>query len=407
MRPSCDFFAAFFCAASCFSLFAQAPAPQAASEAKVPVPVATDTTSALFDGLIRPDAARGTTSAYMPVLFPSSHATNLLELKNGDLWCVWFSGQWEGLSGVGIVFSRLRKGSQRWEKPQLIDQQEGASFQNPVLFQSPDGAVHLYHTTQEARQGEANAHVLEAVTRDNGATWSKPAMVFSKPGAFSRHPLMILPDGTWMLPMTYVTSKGIDKGSETNYSAMELSKDGGKTWKECVVENSFARVQPTVVQLAPDRLLSFFRDRSAKWVYESTSSDGCKWSELKATALPNNNASVQAFRLKNGHLVMVFDNLRKGPRRPLSIALSKDEGRTWSHVRDVEVGRPELGEESSKTRGAAREEYSYPSVLQTRDGVIHVAYTFRRLTIKVVSFQEDWILKGGSVGIYQGAAASK
>jgi predicted neuraminidase len=362
---------------------------------------------ALANGQIRNDPGRGISEAYLPVLFPSSHAANLIELKDGDLLCVWFSGHWEGDSNVGIVFSRLRKGTQRWSEPHLIDRQEGVSFQNPVLFQAPDGVIHLYHTTHEAHQGEANAHVLESVSHDNGITWSPPVLLFGKPGAFTRHPLLLLPDSTWLLPMTYVTSKGIGEGSETNYSVMELSHDAGKTWKECMVPQSFARVQPTVVQPAPGQLLSFFRSRKSDFIYQSSSKDGCQWTEPTATILPNNNASVQAFRLQDGHLIIVFDNQHNGPRRPVSIALSEDNGRTWKYVRDIETGRPELGNESSKVMGAGREEYSYPSVLQTRDGLIHVAYTFRRQTIKVISFREEWIRKGGTVGLYKGASSEK
>jgi predicted neuraminidase len=155
---------------------------------------------ALANGQVRKNPREKTSAAYLPILFPSSHAANLLELKNGDLLCVWFSGHWEGDSKVGIVYSRLHKAAQRWSEPQLIDQQEGVSFQNPVLFQAPDGAIHLYHTTQEAHQGEANAHVLESVSRDNGVTWSQPVLIFEKPGAFTRHPLLLLPDSTWLLP---------------------------------------------------------------------------------------------------------------------------------------------------------------------------------------------------------------
>ena len=38
-------------------------------------------------------------------------------------------------------------------------------------------------------------------------------------------------------------------------------------------------------------------------------------------------------------------------------------------------------------------EYSYPSVLQTSDGYIHVSYTYNRETIKYVKFMENWIYK--------------
>jgi len=364
------------------------------------------------DGIVR-RAANGTEQALLPIGFPSSHAANLLQLKNGDLLCVWFAGSWEGNSGVGIVLSRLNRGSHTWTKPQLIDNHDAESYQNPVIFQSPDGAVHIYHTTQGAGAGEANSKVLEVVSHDNGQHWSAPAVLFDNGGSFTRHPLLVLAPKTWLLPMTYVTSKGIGEGAETNYSAMKLTRDGGAHWEECGVTDSFARVQPTVVQIDSHHFVAWFRDRKSQWVYRSTSSDGCHWSKPEATPLPNNNASVQAFRLQNGHIVLVFNNSHDdrsgskpipGLRKPLSIALSEDNGATWSYVRDLETGRPGFGIEEQRPKTPGREEYSYPTVTQTSDGRIHVAFTYRRQTIKEVTLDEGWIRRGSTEGLYKGSS---
>ena len=366
------------------------------------------------DGRLRRDQASGTVDAYLPVLYPSSHAANLLQLKNGDILCVWFSGTWEGESHVGIVISRLPKGASRWTATKLIDRQEGESYQNPVLFEAPDGVVHLFHTTQKAKVGEANAHVLHAVSRDHGVTWSAPQLLFDKPGSFTRHPPLVLADGSWMLPLTYVTSAGIGKGAETNYSSTKLTHDGGAHWTECLIPGSEGKVQPTVAALAPHRLVAFFRSRASDWIYRSLSSDGCHWSRPAPTELPNNNASVQVFRLHDGNLVMVFNNSavdRSGPkptgglRKPLSIALSEDGGLSWTYVRDLETGRPCYGLAERNAKVPGREEYSYPTVIQRADGKIMVAYTYRRQTIKVVTLTEDWIKRGPpSQGLYRGPA---
>lgn len=361
------------------------------------------------DGVER-DGKGGVREAYLPILYPSSHASNLYQLRNGDVLCVWFSGTWEGNSGVGIVVSRLAKGANKWSETKLIDRREGESFQNPTVFQSPDGAVHVYHTTQPANGPESSSKVLEVESHDNGLTWSAPKELFTKGGSYTRHPPLFLADGTWLLPMTYVTSAGIGEGAETNYPAVELSHDGGKTWRECLYPNANARVQPTTLQLGPQKFITFFRDRASNSIYKSTSTDGCKWTEPVASPLPNNNASVQAFKLKNGHVVMVFDNShadRSGPkpvqglRKPLSIALSEDGGETWKYVRDVETGRPGYGAAEGKPKEPGREEYSYPTVMQTADGRIHVAFTYRRQTIKEVSFTEEWIKAGTSEGVYR------
>lgn len=363
----------------------------------------------LADGIERANTNLQTAESYLPILSPSSHAANLLELKNGDLLCVWFSGNWEGASGVGIVVARRPNGSRNWSKPMLVDSESGYSYQNPVLFEAPDGTVHIFHTTQEANAGEANAHVLHLLSRDGGRSWSKPELVFDKPGAFSRHPLLVLKDGAWMLPMTYVTSRGIGKGAETNYSVTEISRDKGKSWTECPMPSTFGKVQPTVVPLAGGQLRAFFRSRASDFIYSSLGSgDGCHWAPAEPTVLPNNNASVQAFRLRNGHIVMAFDNSSLSPagnygrRKPLSVALSEDEGKSWRSVRDVETGRESFGLPQQRPKAPGREEYSYPSILETRSGEILVAYTFRRQTIKVVSITEDWIRRGGTIGEFKG-----
>jgi hypothetical protein len=104
---------------------------------------------------------------------------------------------------------------------------------------------------------------------------------------------------------------------------------------------------------------------------------------------------------------MAFNNSSKsstggGSRRPLSVALSLDGGSTWPYVRDIEEGRPGYGLAEQTPKEPGREEYSYPSILQTHDGEILVAFTYRRQTIKVVSITENWIKQRGTDGEFTG-----
>ncbi len=384
---------------------------QAMSQAS-PKPLIDSRVAVLADGQERRDSRLGVEEAYLPILYPSSHAANLYQLRNGDILCVWFSGTWEGSSGVGIVMSRLPNGSHRWTETRLIDRRDGYSYQNPVLFQQPDGMLDLYHTEQVADAGEANSNILHLTSQDNGLTWTQPSILFDKPGSFTRHPVVVLPNRDWILPIDIMTSRGIGEGSATNYSVTELSSDRGRTWKECVMAGSMGKVQPSVVLLGDGRLLAFLRSRASDFIYRSTSTDGCIWTPAAATVLPNNNASVQLFRLNDGHVVLAFNNssvthhgatASDGLRKPLSVALSLDDGKTWPYVRDIETGRPVYGIQEQKPKTPGREEYSYPSIMQSRDGRIYVAFTYRRQTIKVVSFREDWIRRGGTVGEYKGS----
>ena len=103
------------------------------------------------------------------------------------------------------------------------------------------------------------------------------------------------------------------------------------------------------------------------------------------TTLPSNNSGIQACQLASGSLAMVFNNvLGTHARSPLTVALSVDDGASWECARDVETGGGEM---------------SYPSIVQTPDGTIHLSYTYRRDTIKYTVLTEGWVRQGGA---YQG-----
>jgi predicted neuraminidase len=356
----------------------------------------------------------GAETAMIPTLYPSSHASNLLLLRNGDVMCFWFSGSAEGEGDVGIVVSRLPKNSSTWSPAQLIDRDPAKSYQNPVPFEAPDGTVWLLHTQQTANKGQGDAQVLKVVSHTGGRTWGHPEVLFDKQGSYDRQPIVIGDHGEWIVPMYYSTSAGITKGAQTNYTVVEVSRDLGKTWQEVAVPESEGLVQMSIVKLGAGKYVAFYRSRYADFIYRSTSADGAHWSKPVATVLPNNNASIQASALANGHSVMAFNNTQgakpgrvpqTGPRVPLSLGLSEDGGVTWKYVRDLEVPASQSG--AGQQPGAAvinlprGQEYSYPSILQLPDGNILTTYTYRRQAIKAVRASEQWIREGNTVGVYK------
>jgi predicted neuraminidase len=371
----------------------------------------------LADGRIRSAPAEGLQVAYLPIIFPSSHAANLLELKNGDLLCAWYSGKWEGESGVAIVVARLVKGADRWTKPEVAAQQTGMALENPVLFEPQAGRLWLVYTSQAADAGQSNAEIFYRTSADNGKSWSEAKVLLARPGSFDRHPI-VASINEWLFPIYYTPRSQAD-----HYSSVEISTDEGQTWKECVIPDSKGLVQPDLVEVSPRRFILFFRSRFADWVYISRSEDGCSWTKPQPTQIPNNNSSIQAARLRNGHLVIAFNNMQATTTRgkptdtaryPLSVALSIDGGQTWPWVRDVDIGQ-DVPQEKVPARMAGVDvsdeqetffqhlfDYSYPSVIETQDGVIHLAYTFRRRTIKCVSFDENWIKGGSTLGLFTG-----
>lgn len=175
---------------------------------------------------------------------------------------------------------------------------------------------------------------------------------------------------------------GVSKGTQV---------DGPTDWASYTVANSGNLVQPSVVRSGsnPSELVCLFRDRRAQNVYRATStSEGETWTTPAATVLPNNNAGIEAFGLASKAIILAFNPQRSG-RDPLAVALSDDNGVTWPHQRLVQHGNSDSGYGYDAKEGVGAgantskgNEFSYPTIMQTSDGVIHMMYTYDRDTIK-------------------------
>jgi alpha-L-rhamnosidase len=88
---------------------------------------------------------------------------------------------------------------------------------------------------------------------------------------------------------------------------------------------------------------------------------------MTLTELPNPSAGTDAVTVKDGRHLLVYNPTPKG-RTPLSVAISRD-GKTWDTAHVLESGPGE---------------YSYPAVIQTADGLVHITYTWRRERIRHV-----------------------
>ncbi|WP_320774759.1 sialidase family protein [Streptomyces sp. CRN 30] len=348
-----------------------------------------------FDGVPRPrDGDPAVREALLPTRHPGdSHAATLLEVDDGDLLCAWFNGPDEGDRDTGVVLSRLPAATGRWTEPVVLSADPDRSEQNPVLARRPDGTVWLWHPSNEPHD-QTTARLVARTSADGGRTWSPPRVAHEGPGVYVRNPPLDPGDGTWLLP-AYRCRPGAE------HSTVLISEDGGTGWKEYDLPGTDHLVQLTAVRRGDGSLLGLLRSRAADRVHAVTSTDaGRTWTRPVPTELPNNNSAVQVTRLASGALALVYNHAslergeyrwvgkgagrrKKALRTPLTLALSDDDGRTWPWRRDVQRADDEYRETEYG--------YSYPCVLQTRDGLLHIAYSYLRKTIKHVVVSEEWI----------------
>ncbi|WP_437194208.1 sialidase family protein [Planctomicrobium sp. SH527] len=297
---------------------------------------------------------------YETAPFPSVHASTIEQSEDGNLIAAFFGGQDEGKNDVGIWVTRQLEG--KWSPPVEVAngvQANGTRHPcwNPVLFQPSSGPLLLFYKV--GPRPSTWWGMLKSST-DNGATWSEATR---------------LPDGI----LGPVKNKPVElsdgvllSGSSSEHDGwrvhFERSTDLGKTWKLIGPVNDgveFSAIQPSILKMGGDKLLAIGRTKQ-KSVFQIASEDAGKtWGKMTASSLPNPNSGTDAITLSNGKHLIVYNHTIKG-RSPLNVAIS-DDGVNW---RVILVLENDPGE------------YSYPAVIQTKDGHVHITYTWNRKKVR-------------------------
>ncbi|MDG1643424.1 glycosyl hydrolase [Klebsiella huaxiensis] len=382
--------------------------------------------TAIRDGMIcQHEQDARVETAMLPSSCPQNHAANLLPLPDGSLMCVWFGGTQEGVADISVWGSRLLPASRQWSDAVKLSTDASRSEQNPVLFLAPDNVLWLLWTAQISGNQDT-AIVRYRQSTDLGQTWGEIATLLDKPGTFIRQPITVLENGNWLLPVFYCRTQPGEKWvGNDDISAVKISSDQGKTWRDVDVPQSLGCVHMNITALPGGTLVALFRSRWADNIYYSQSVDnGESWSVPEPTELPNNNSSIQVTTLASGELALVFnhksaagalerrvslydeiddgDNSRKepevingrtafwgAPRAPMTVAISADGGKTWPWQRNLDEGDGYCMTNNSLDK--RNREFSYPSIKQGADGSLHIAYTWFRQAIKYVHVSPQWV----------------
>jgi len=302
------------------------------------------------------------------VPFPSCHASTIVETSQG-LVAAWFGGTHEKHPDVEIWLSRQESG--KWTIPAVVAtgiQNKKLRYPcwNPVLFFSGKEILLFYKVGPSVSEwwGEMKT------SADLGKSWSKakrlPEGIF---GPIKNKPVL-LRSGVLLCPSSSEVG-----GWKVQ---MESTLDWGVSWEKTEALNdgkTLAAIQPTILQHKNGDLQILCRTKS-DLIYSSWSKDNGKfWTRLEPTVLPNPNSGIDAVTLKDGRQLLVYNHinrtLNQGKRNILNVAISKD-GLKW----DAAV----LLEDDQDVKS----EYSYPAVIQTGDGLLHITYTWNRKLIKHV-----------------------
>ncbi len=313
---------------------------------------------------------------YEKASYPQSHASTIVETARGSLIAAWFGGTHEKNPDVGIWLSRYESG--RWsESVEVANGVQHASKRyptwNPVLFQPRGGPLMLFYKVGPSPETWWG---MVMTSTDDGRTWSEPRRLPEDIlGPIKNKPVQ-LADGTLISPSS---TEDQERGWLVH---IEISRDLGKTWQlvgPLNTKEEFNAIQPSVLTY-PDGRLQILSRSKEKVITQNWSSDqGRTWSKMTSTGLNIPNSGSDAVTLADGRQMLVY-NHKDGPesadvrnwgtRWPLNLATSTD-GKVWKMVATLE-SEP------------LRHGYAYPAIIQTRDGLVHITYTWNRERIKHV-----------------------
>jgi predicted neuraminidase len=317
--------------------------------------------------------------------FAASHASTLVQLHDGSFESAWFGGTAEGNPDVAIWTAH--KTVAGWSAPVELVREPGTPCWNPVLFHTIDGRLWLYY------KFGPSVGVWTAARKysdDEGKTWSAvehlPAGLV---GPVRAKPL-VLKDGT------IVSGSSVE--SYRSWAVwIERSVDNGKTWAKLgpfvppsntTIDGAkaatpadvpgsndwkfiFGIIQPSVVRLNGKHLRYYARSTGniGRVVAADSTDDGKTWSVPHALDVPNPNSGIDAVTLKDGRVILIYNDTPKG-RSPLNLAVSND-GEHFKMFYTLE-----------KNPG----EYSYPALIQDDQGNLQMTYTWNRKSIMHVQF---------------------
>ncbi len=388
---------------------------------------------------------------YEKASFPQCHSASIVETRKGDLVATYFGGKHERNPDVCIYVSIKKKGSDTWSQPILAadgvfefgtpdaaiagitaestpasegpstgkikDNQRRKACWNPVLCEMPNGELWLFYKIG-LKVADWTGWLVKS--KDGGKTWSKrEALPKGYLGPIKNKPVIInnrllCPSSTegdgWKFHVEiydlktkqwkYVGPVAAEKAFRTtdmpaSGSAATTAASGSAASKQEDIEAPDAGgvadangmhpidcIQPSILQLKDGRLQVLMRTRNAKIGTSFSTDNGDSWSKVTLLDVPNNQSGTDAVTLQDGRHVLIYNNFetlpgtKKGVRTPLSIAIS-DDGTHWRHALTLE--------------SSPISQYSYPSIIQGKDGKLHAVYTWRRLRVAYKEIDLDYL----------------
>ena len=277
---------------------------------------------------------------------------DLIELIDGRLLLVYmeFSGDGSDLAPTRIVAVDSADGGLTWGNHRVLTTTAPGDLNvySPNLVRAADGGILLFFMRQHSAMPPTITQYGWKST-DEGLSFS-PYAEFAAGKDYSLCNAVVkrLASGRLLLPTTGTGHLGEDPFAHTGCGAVLYSDDDGLTWQEAanrVYLPMRGAMESHVEETRDGRVLMVMRNQLGALFIAESQDGGVTWSLPQTTGLRTPESCPELTRIPaTGDLLMIWNNSpyepdfasHYGKRSPLTAAISRDEGRTWEHVRDIE-----------------------------------------------------------------------
>lgn len=281
---------------------------------------------------------------------PRNSEGDFITLNNGRILFIYsrYFGPTGGDHSPAYLASRYSDdGGSTWssEDVKVVEREGTMNVMSVSLLRLKNGKIALFYLKKNS---ETDCIPIVRFSSDEAKTWSEPvSCITDKEGYFvlNNNRVIQMSNGRLLMAVNLYNiaeGSGLNKGSLWSY----YSDDNGLTWKSGVEVPNPEKIltqEPGIVELKNKDILMIIRSNAGAQCISYSKDKGVTWSPVKPSNIksPVSPASIERIPA-TGDLLLVWNNnggddpAIKGKRTPLTVAISKDEGKTWQNIKNVE-----------------------------------------------------------------------
>lgn len=280
---------------------------------------------------------------------PRNSEGDFIQLKDGRILFIYthFTGGGSDHAAAHLAGRYSSDGGKTWtQDDQVIVKNEGGfNVMSVSLLRLQTGEIALFYMIKNAL---TDCRPAMRLSTDEAKTWSEPVMCIEKKGynVLNNDRAYQLPGGRIILPVSLHNTPEQNRFEGRGIISCYFSDDEGQTWQQSRTAQQGTDVmlqEPGVVLLEDGRLMMFCRTAQGSQYLSYSRDQGDTWTEFQPSNIisPRSPATIERIPA-TGDLVLIWNDHTdikpslKGKRTPFNVAISTDEGRTWTRQKTLE-----------------------------------------------------------------------